>query len=190
MKTKTMNGIVLNSILQRVPFTKKYFYGIITFETICKKRNSASWKTRDVIIINVRNAHWISLIWVDSTSAILFDSLSGIMTLNKKSMSRIFKNHFVEMENLIFQYGDDKLQNISALTCGEHVLYNILYQNIFFMENGQFDFDYVSSICKYCSSKNISPDQLVWKEIYSKIGLTDPPNLFKALTWYENQNTQ
>ena len=92
------------------------------------------------------------------------------------------------MEKLIFQYGENKIQHKGALTCGEHVLYFILYQSVFYSKNRCFDFKYVSKLVNFCKKIGLNPDEFVWKEIYVKLKLANPPDLMQVLSWYEYGN--
>ena len=115
----------------------------------------------------------------------IFDSLSGKLMLKKKAMEQIVLRCFYGVKKVIFQYGDGKLQGTGALTCSEHVIYYVLYQNIFYLRHKRFDLDYTSKITKYCLEHRITPDELVWEEIYINLELAKPPNLMKVLNWYE-----
>ena len=157
---------------------------MLKFEKICVEKIKITWRKRDFIIVNVQNAHWMVLMWADSKTVLLFDTLSGKLTFEKPVMKQLIMTCFIDTERLIFQYGENKLQKNSSLTCGEHAAYFILYQNIFCIENGFLDLDYVSNIEKYCMDHNLDTDEFVWLEIYNKLKLDYPPDLRQVLNWY------
>ena len=95
-------------------------------------------------------------------------------------MEKIVLRCFYGVKRVLFQYGDGKLQGTGALTCSEHVIYYVLYQNIFYLKLKRFDLNYTSKITKYCLERGITPDELVWKEIYVDLELAKPPNLMKV----------
>ena len=66
------------------------------------------------------------------------------------------------------------------MTCSEHVIYYVLYQNIFYIKNKHFDLNYTSKITKYCLEHKTTPDELVWKEIYVNLKLAKPPDLMNV----------
>ena len=182
-----MNGATLCEIFESMPFLKNFFRGIFKFENIVQtKTDTRTWNARDFAIINLQNAHWFTLLWINSDTVILFDTLSGNLTLKKPIMKQTIVDSFIGVEHLIFQYGKNKIQKNGALTCGEHVVYYVLYQNLFYLENGRFDLDYISKIVKYCNESRLNTDEFVWIEIYSKLKLAEPPDLMAVLMWYEN----
>ena len=101
-------------------------------------------------------------------------------------MKQILLGCFDEVKKIIFQYGGHKLQKSGALTCGEHVIYFILFQSIFYIENRHFELNYVSKIAEYCHEHKITPDEFVSDEIYNNLELGKPPDLRQVLNWYEN----
>ena len=180
-----MDGAQLYAVFNKIPILKNKFLGILTFKEICENIIHLDWAKRDFILINFRNLHWILIIWTNVDTVIIFDSLSGELMLKKKTMEKIVLRCFYGVKRVLFQYGDGKLQGTGALTCSEHVIYYVLYQNIFYLKHKRFDLNYTSKITKYCLERGITPDELVWKEIYVNLELAKPPNLMKVLNWYE-----
>ena len=72
-----MNGATMHKIFNEVSFLKTFFRGIIQFRKICMEKINSNWNKRDFIIINVQDAHWVVLMWIDPENVILFDTLSG-----------------------------------------------------------------------------------------------------------------
>ena len=180
-----MNGAQLYNAFSKIPVLKNKFLGIVTFKEICENVIYLDWTKRDFILINFRDLHWIVMIWIKADTVIIFDSLSGELSMEKQAMKQILLRCFHGIKKVIFQYGNGKLQGTGALTCSEHVIYYVLYQNIFYLKNKHFDLNYTSKITKYCLKHKITPDELVWKEIYINLELAKPPNLMKVLNWYE-----
>ena len=180
-----MDGATIYNICDRVPILKTGFYGIVEFEKICAKKIEYNWMERDFVIINAYNAHWLCLMWIDSKSAVLFDTLSGEVTCEKNKMRDVMFRCFVGMKNLKFLYGKNRIQDTGNLTCGEHVIYFLIFQTIFILNNDRPDLHYVSEIVQYAKKCNLTPDEFVWKEIYVELKLAKPPVLMNVLNWYE-----
>ena len=130
-----MDGAQLYAVFNKIPILKNKFLGILTFKEICENIIHLGWAKRDFILINFRDLHWIVIIWINADTVIIFDSLSGKLMLKKKSMEQIVLRCFYGVKRVIFQYGDGKLQGTGALTCSEHVIYYVLYQNIFYLRH-------------------------------------------------------
>ena len=180
-----MDGATMYDICDRVPILRTGFHGIIKFEKICASKIERSWLKRDFVIINAYNAHWLTLMWIDSKSAVLFDTLSGEITCEKNAMRDVVFRCFVGMKNLKFVYGENRIQDAGNLTCGEHVIYFLMFQNIFMLNNDRPDLRYVSEIVKYAKRFDLTPDEFVWREIYVELKPAKPPVLMNVLNWYE-----
>ena len=180
-----MDGATIYDICDRVPILRTGFHGILEFEKIYVKKIERDWLKRDFVIINAYNAHWLALMWIDSKSAVLFDTLSGKVTCDKDEMRDVVFRCFVGMKNLKFLYGKNRIQNTENLTCGEHVIYFLMFQSIFILDNDRPDLRYVSEIVKCAKKFDLTPDEFVWREIYVELKLAEPPVLMNVLNWYE-----
>lgn len=180
-----MNGAQLYNVFTSIPILKKKFRGIVRFKDICDHRIYGNWSVGDYLIINFKNAHWLSLLWENSDTIMLFDALGGKLTFKKYVMKKEIVRCF-GVKNVKFQYGNHYLQKTDSLTCAEHVIYFALFQSIFYLENGFFENEYANKLERYCHKRNISPDELIWKEIYVNLKLLDPPDLKKVLNWYQD----
>lgn len=179
-----MDSETLIDIFDKISLMKTSFCGIIEFKNIKRLKNT-KWDTLDFIVLN-SNGHWLTLIWMNSDTIMLFDTLSGEMTYCKSRMKKILLNTFSGVRRVIFQYGEDRIQKNGTLICGEHVLYFLMFQTIFFLERGYFDLNYVSRLVNFCNQNGLDTDEFVWNEIYVKLKLTKPPDLMQVLHWYEN----
>ena len=184
-----MNGAQLYAVFDKIPILKDKFLGILTYKEICENRIHLGWSKCDFILINFRDLHWIMIMWINVDTIIIFDSLSGKLMPKKKTMEQIVSRCFYGLKKVIFQYGNGKLQKVGALTCSEHIIYYVLYQNLFYLKNKRFDLNYISNITKYCFKHRITPDEFVWKEIYINLELAKPPNLMKVLNWYDHHRS-
>ena len=182
-----MNGARLYDVFTSNSLLKKNFRGIVRFRDICKHQIYGQWSVGDFLIINLKNAHWLSLLWTKADSLILFDTLGGLLTFNKKVMKMKLVRCF-GVKNVQFQYASKHgLQKKGSLTCAEHNIYYALFQNMFYLENGFFEAEYVDKFERYCRKRKIDPDKFVWNEIYVNLKLTDPPDLKKVLSWYSEE---
>ena len=179
-----MNGSQLCNVFEHITILEKFFCGIVEFRQICSTKSTTSWRSHDFLVVNVNNWHWILLMWINSKTLIVFDSLSGKFTFKKQIMKQILFNCFSRVNRICFVYGRHRLQNDDLLTCGEHVIYFILFQTLFYIENGYFSSDYISEIENYCAIHRLTPDQFVWNEIYVKLKLLSPPDLKQVVDWY------
>ena len=148
------------------------------------KKVNYNWMQRDFVIINIANAHRVVMIWTDRETVILFDTLSGELTFDKPVLKKIILKCFTGTKNVIFLYG--KIQGDDTLICGEHIIYFILFQNIYYMKNGYLDLNYISRLNRYCHKHNLTPDRFIWREIYIELNLAEPPDLMKVLKWFKD----
>ena len=181
-----MDSRTINKICSTKPLST-FFIGLVTFEEICSGKQTFKGKICDFLIINVRDAHWITLTWCTSTKVILFDSLFGRLTLPKTQLKKVIFSNFPGINNVVFQYGNGKLQDPEFLSCGEQTVYFVYYQVVFYLNNGVLDENYIAKIINYCKKNHIYPDQFVWQEIYVDMNLAKPPNLHKILTWIDRK---
>ena len=182
-----MDSITINKICTEIPILKYFFLGIVKFEDISMgKLTIESQNCGKFLIINVKDAHWIVLMWCGSAKIILFDSLYGKLTLPKHLLERIICKSFIGIKNILFIYGMGRLQNPEFLSCGEHVIYFTLYEIWFYLNNGLLNEHYISKIVSYCKKNKILPDLFVWEEIYLHLQLARPPNLYKVLNWFND----
>ena len=151
-----MNGAQICDVFNPIPFLNNKFHGIIAFKDICKNNIFVPWVKCDFLVINWKNSHWMSLLWLDLDTVVLFDSLHGKLSFKKELMKQILLRCFDGVKQVIFQYGKHKLQRNGALTCAEHVIYFILFQNVFYLQKGYFELHYCRKLIEYCRKKNHS----------------------------------
>ena len=174
-------------ICKNAPFFN-YFLGIYSLKEIYSdKLKIASAKICQFAIINIDNLHWIVFIWRKCDELIIFDSLNGELLPTKSEIKNMVHNHIdVNIKLTLFIYGKNNLQNKDFLTCGEHCLYFIYYEILYFLKYGYIDMLYVNSMIKHCKLHRISTDKFVWEEIYRKLKLAKPPCLIDVLLWKSN----
>ena len=96
-------------------------------------------------------------------------------------MQKIIHDNF-GIQKISFQYGEDgNLQSFDALTCGEHNIYYLIYQKLYFENNSCFDLNYITTLEKYCKNHYINVDDFVSQEVYRKMSLAEVPNLNEIL---------
>ena len=105
--------------------------------------------------------------WINLDTVILFDSLHGKSMLEKEPLRQILLKCFYGLKNVKFRCCTKQtIQENDALTCAEHVIYFILFENIFYLKNGYFELNYCRKLFNYCRKQKITPDEFVWNEIY------------------------
>ena len=183
-----MDGFTIQNICTNNAILKSYFLGIVRLRDL-EARCLKDIKTvcGNFLIINIRNLHWIALMWGKHAKRVfVFDSLGGgSMFLNKHSLQRIIFKNF-NIKNVSFQVSGGNLQDVDSLTCGEHVIYWCIYQILFFQSFGFIDPRYVRRVAVYCKKHFLKVDSFIWDEIYIKFRLAPPPNLEQIMYYLEN----
>ena len=182
MDSKTIQHICSHNVL-----LKSCFLGIIRFKDLETLRlKNVKVQCGDFFIVNIRNLYWIALMWgKEAKQLFVFDSLSAkSLSLNKNLLRKIIFRNF-NIKAIVFQYGKGRLQNFDSLTCGEHVIYWCMYQNLFYKNHGYFDTCYVHKVVMYCKRHCLTVDFFIWNAIYNNLRLALPPNLDTLLHYVD-----
>ena len=181
-----MDKHTLKNICENKLVLKKFFSGIERFETL-EKSNLSLKQKGNFIILNIADSHWIVAQKINKKVVRIFDSLSGKMLPSKNHISKLFQKIMKINDVLIlFDFKPSRpLQSNTALSCGEHCIFYLLFScynftiyRHFFKCGFYYDFLKQRSL-----EKNSTPDGYVWVEVYDKLKLAKKPNLEAVCNW-------